>query len=60
MNIIVIIIQLISIIALQIVAFRLSNQNAQLRKDNLLRTPSVGCIAHAVKFAHHVLPNVTV
>ena len=32
----------------------------QLRKDNLLRTPSVGCIAHAVKFAHHVLPNVTV
>lgn len=32
----------------------------QLRKDNLLRTPSVGCIAHAVKFAHHSLPNVTV
>lgn len=32
----------------------------QLRKDNLLRTPNVGCIAHAVKFAHHSLPNVTV
>ena len=31
----------------------------QLRKDNASRTPSVGCIAHAVKFPYHTLPNVT-
>lgn len=35
MNIIVIIILLILIIALLIVAFRLTDQNAQLRKGNL-------------------------
>lgn len=31
----------------------------QLRQDAAGRTPSVGVIAHAVKFPHHVLPNVT-
>lgn len=31
----------------------------QLRQDAAGRTPSVGVIAHAVKFSHHILPNVT-
>lgn len=31
-----------------------------LQRDNVLRTPGVACMAHAVKFPHHSLPNVTV